>query len=167
MRGLCAVVIIVCSALIGFGKAISLKNRARQLGDIVTGLELMKSEIGQRCTPMTEIAQALSSGARGIFAELLANLNALMPLMDSMGFTGIWDKSVSVLPLKDDERATLGRLGSCLGRYDAQAQCHEIDACINRFEAFERRAEADYRKNSRMYAGLGLTLGFIIAVLAI
>ncbi len=167
MRGLCALVIIVCSSLCGVGKVLSLKNRTAQLADILTGLELMKSEIGQRQTPMPELAKTLSQSAAGISRELFSNLDMLMPVIDTLGFAEIWRKSVSVLPLRDEERAALERLGTTLGRYDAQSQCREIDACMTRFETFERAAAAEYRKNGRLYAGLGLTLGFMIAVLAI
>ena len=167
MRWLCALVIIVCSSLCGFGKVLSLKNRTVQLADILTGLELMKIEIGQRQAPMAELARTLSENSSGVSRELFSNLDMLMPLIDTLGFAGIWRKSVSVLPLRDEERAALDRLGTTLGRYDAQSQCREIDACIARFGDFERAVAAEYRKNGRMYAGLGLTLGFMLAVLAI
>ncbi len=167
MRGLCALVIIICSSLCGFGKVLSLKNRTTQLADILTGLELMKSEIGERQAPMTELAKTLSANSSGVSRELFSNLDTLMPLVDTLGFPEIWQKSVSALPLRKEERDALTRLGTTLGRYDAQSQCREISACIGRFDTFERAAVSEYRKNGRMYAGLGLTLGVIIAVLAI
>lgn len=167
MRLLCALVAAACPALLGLGRADALRRRPEQLADIMTALELMKNEIGQRRTAMTDLPDVMLENVSGVPRELFLALGALLPLMDAEGFAGIWRRAVSVLPLRRAELAALSRLGSSLGRFDAPAQCSEIDACIARFALFEQEADAERRKNVGVCAGLGLALGLMLAVLII
>lgn len=165
MRWLCAMTVVLCCTLLGLGKAQKLKARAQGLADLGSGLGMLKSEVCQRHAPISEIAETLSASAPGAAGQLFASLNAFLPLLDTQEFSLIWSGAVRTLGLGSDETFALERLGLCLGRYEAQTQGIEIDACLQRLLQLEARANAQYAGSSRLYTGLGVTLGLITAVL--
>lgn len=165
MRLVCGVLVVLCCSLLGLEKAQRLKARARALADLTAGLGMLKSEICQRRSPISEIAETLSVSAPGTAGRLFANLKALLPLLDTQELHLLWSGAVRSLGLDSDETYALEQLGLCLGRYEAQAQSDGIDVCLRRLLQLEAEANARYASGSRLYTGLGVTLGLITAVL--
>ena len=128
---------------------------------------MLQSEICRRRAPIAEVAETLSETAPGAAGRLFANLRALLPMMDTLDFRLLWKRSVAALGLESDEVYALERLGLCLGRYEAEAQSSEIEACIRRISALETRAGERAASGGRLYTGLGVTLGLMTAVLIV
>lgn len=165
----CALVVGACTWM-GVDGASRLKKRVKTLSEIIVSLELMRGEICTRLTPMPELMSILAldgpAATRGFFSRVLEGL----ALLGQRTMNGIWTDAVESSPelsLKDDEARALAELGSSLGRYGTHEQELAIDRCIAEFEGFRISARAAYSKDGRLYTGLGLAGGCILAVILV
>lgn len=167
MRVLCALMIVMCSTLLGLGKASGLKRRAAVLSDLVSGMGMLKAEICGRRAPMPEIASELAKTAPGCAGRLFSELDRLMPELGEKGLDVIWTLALSALETGAEEQDVLTRLGAALGRYDCEGQGREIELCSKRLARLEHEARVEAIAGGKLYTGLGLTVGIMAAVVFI
>lgn len=161
-----ALIVAACTGL-GLEKAGRLRARTAALTAVLTVLTLLRGEIAERRTPMPEIAERLAREApepcRGWFRRLEEDMGRL----EDGGFAGVWRRSLeetTSLPLGKAERESLCLLGLSLGRFDAPEQAAAIDRCIRETEEFRRQAAETAQAQGRLFAGLGIAGGLLLAI---
>lgn len=162
-----AALVVLGGGVWGWMQRARLRQRETAIAAVCASLAQLRAEIVERRAPIREIAQQLRSGApvpcRAWFAALADELDA----EDGAGFAARWRhvlETKAKLPLRADELEPLCQLGLSLGRYDAPEQGAAIDRCLYEMERTHARAREDTQTRGRLYAGLGLAAGALLAV---
>ena len=153
-------------ALSGFGviQTMELKQRPRELRMMIDAMALLRNDIVSRMLPLPDALAHAGGSCSGLARYFLITVSDRLG-NSSEQFSSIWEGSVDLLNiLSREDRAVLCRLGSHLGRFDAAAQGEAIDACILSLKQNEAQACEYEKQYSRLYTGLGLTLGAMLAV---
>lgn len=165
MRLLLGAALVLSCGLVGIGKAREEKSRIAALGDLASGIEMMKSEVCCRRATMPSVARELSTCAAGRAGELFAALDGLMPRLGAERLENLWGAAVESLHLRREERTALLRLGAVLGRYDAEEQGREMEKCISRLRDIERACALKAEQTARLYTALGFCAGAMAAAI--
>jgi len=165
-----AAFIITGTAIWGFLSVLKLRARVRSLSAIISALEIMKSEVCDRLTPMPEIFELMSSEATQPAERLFLNAQEKMSLLGSRSFSSIWQQSVkdtTELLLTQPEETVLCELGMSLGKYDVFEQKRAFEHASWRMKAFLKRAEDDRDAYSRVNAFMGVAAGVFAVIVLI
>lgn len=158
---------LLFAAMSGFGLicAGDLKRRPRELRSLIDALELLHHDIGACSLPtpdaLAHVGGMSTGGTRAFF------LSVSDKLCHSNGsFSQLWEEESNKLNLlKKEDRIAVIRLGNHLAQYDASSQCDAIQACITYLCQSEQQARRYSQDYSRLYTGLGMTLGAMLAVI--
>lgn len=163
MRWFGMLLVLAASAALGLGRAAELRQRPRLLRALADSLKLLRSDIAFRLLPLPEAlthgAEAASGPVRTFYASLAEQICG-----DQRPFAELWTERTANLELPAEDIAALQTLGGQLGKYDADAQVDAIDYCVRCLEHAQKCAQEDADRRGRLYAGLGLTLGLMLAV---
>ena len=163
-----ALLITAGTAAWGILGVIRLRSRVRNLGALLSALDVLKSEICDRLTPMPQLLRQLTAEATYPASVLFQNASDKMGALGSRPFSVIWRQAVQDTPelqLKPQEELVLTELGMSLGRYDVGEQRSAIAYAARRLDECLRRAEADRDKNSKVHAFLGVAAGIFVVVI--
>lgn len=158
-----AVMIVAASAAIGAVMNARLSGRVKHLEGFIAALEQLKSDI---CFSDYGMEQALLradgvSKTGGVFKDTAKN-------MKELGLKSALKKAVDdkkdVLCLHTADADAISALGKRLGLTDAEDQRKNIDGVISVLKIQCEEARADYKKNGRVYRGMGTLLGVLAAL---
>lgn len=158
------VLVLAASGCLGFLKAAELRRRPRLLKAMSDSLKLVRSDIAFRLLPLPDTlrhaAQAASEPLRGVYSTLAEQMGA-----QPQPFSEQWRAAFRALEgFSPEDQAAFCALGEQLGKYDADAQLDAIDYCIHYLQTAEAEARATAAQRGKLYSGLGLTAGMIVAV---
>lgn len=162
-----ALVLVGVSAWAGLDRSAQLRRQAACLAGLITALEIMKSEICTRLTPMPELVGRLGETGPEPARLFFKRVEGGLGFLGDTDFPRLWSRAVaasSELQLGAEERVALTNLGLMLGRYTAAEQESAIDRCLDRLERAHGLAEARFRTEGRLYAGLGLAFGITLVL---
>lgn len=162
-----ALLIVAAFSLAGAVVSAELRVRARRIAALCSALELMRGEVVDRLAPVPEIAERLAASGPEESREFFSRLTAEMEDLGKREFSEIWSSSAGVLRLRQDEHEALCGLGRSLGRYGADEQDAAISRCMALLGAFAKKAEEEAASGTRLYGGLGVTIGLLLAVVLI
>ncbi|NCB51791.1 MAG: hypothetical protein EOM54_07925 [Clostridia bacterium] len=162
-----AVLIVAAFSLAGAVMSAELKARARRLAALCSALELMRGEVVDRLAPVPEIAERLASSGPEGSREFFRCLSSEMEGIGERAFSEIWSYCAGTMRLRPDDHEALCGLGRCLGRYGADEQDAAISRCMALLGASAKKAEDEAASGVRLYGGLGVTVGLLIAVVLI
>lgn len=165
-----AILMIAGTATVGMKNVIRLRGRSKALSVVVSALEIMKNEIGDRLTPIPELFELLSREAESPVSLLFENAKNGMQELGSCSFSKIWSDAVQSTPelmLNPNEELLLCELGMSLGKYNVEEQVSAIALTQKRFEAFAQKAEEERARDSKMHAFLGLASGVFAVIILI
>lgn len=163
-----AIILTGAAAAWGVSGVIRLKTRVHNISSLITALEMMRSEISGRLTPMPELLDMLKKEApypAGLFFE---KVRSGMTQLGAYSFAAIWRRTVENTPelmLSEQEVKTLSELGLSLGRYDAREQSNALSYTIRRMEIFLQKAEMQREKDSKTQAFLGVAAGIFAVII--
>ena len=164
------IIIILCSAKIGFEEAAKYSTRVKEIRELQTALAALKGEIGFCRTPMsqalTRMGQKLKSSVSQIFikaGEDLKNKGKSAAEAWEAALLGV-QKNLS---LKNDEIYILSTFGKLLGVNDAGGQIENIELTSQKLAICEKQALEDERRFARLYRSLGIIGGVFISILFI
>ncbi len=165
-----AILLVGGAAIIGVFASSELAVRARVLEGFLSALDIMRSEIGGRLTPISELMEKLShespSPLSNFFSECCEEKNK----KPDVPFFLIWSKALSradYLRLKSNEKDVIKELGSVLGRYGAEEQINAISHSQRRISSLWEAAENDRGRLGKLYAKLGLISGMAVVIILI
>jgi stage III sporulation protein AB len=168
IRFLGAVLITAGTAAWGILSVLRLRRRVRNLGAILSALDVLKSEICDRLTPMPDLLRQMAAEATYPASLLFKNASEKIEALGSRPFSAIWSQAVQDTPellLKPPEELILTELGMSLGRYDIGEQRSSLAYAARRMEECRSRAEADRDKNSKVHGFLGVAAGLFVVVI--
>lgn len=170
LRTIGVVLVVLGPSVMGISKALSLKAHARFLSDFVAALELMRAEICTRLTPIPELTEYLAKSAPHGCRAFFAGLEKRMGLLGEMSFSQLWEREADTLTepqLSGEERSAVRALGMSLGRYDVREQQAAIDMSIARLSLLAEEARKQSGIQGRLWTGLGVTGGLMLAIIMI
>lgn len=168
MKMLGAGLIVLSCALAGAYRAAELRERAALLAALTSALELMRGEICARLAPLPQTAERLAESGPEETREFFAALATGMERLGERDFSRIWrDSAEGLRGLRADEYAALRDLGGTLGRYGANEQESAICRCMETIGAAARDAKEEAASGGRLYAGLGITAGLLLAAVLV
>jgi len=161
-----AICLVLSGAVFANIKVSQLKLRTDVLSSMISSLLWIRSEISTNLTPVTELVQCLAADAH---PSVRPFFQAVHEQIDAYGipyFAQCWQRAVQIHceALSEDEFRVLCDLGGILGRYGVQEENTAIDRCIQQFQAAYEQARQDRTERTRLYLGIGLTAGGMLAI---
>ena len=154
--------IIIGGSAVGFLKANALKKRADAIGKIVTGLNLLETNIGYgRKTLKDALSDIGKSQEIGLFSETAG-------CMDKYGIKKALFSALSEEDsLKDGDKTPIRELGENLGMTDGESQIKAIKRSVAVLLEQKAEAEEEYRRLGKLYREGGVLGGILGAVILI
>lgn len=159
--------IVAACALWGAVRAAELRERARRLAALISALELMRSEVMDRLAPMPDIAERLAATGPEETRAFFRSLSVEMEGLGERELSEIWSSCTGCLGLRYEETEALRTLGRSLGRYGADEQNAAIIRCMSLLETFQAQARTEAASGAKLYGGLGVTVGLLLAIMLI
>ena len=158
--------LILAGGLFAKNKTAALKSHLTMLASLASSLQVMLSEIQVNLTPIGEILEMLSAfGApcsRRFFQEVSDQFTAQgAPYLEQCWNTAV-DRCCA--GLSDEEQRAMRTLGEVLGRYGVDEECAAISRCVSELNTVHTQLRRRYSADVRLYTGLGLTAGCILAI---
>ncbi len=133
----------------------------------MSALELMRCEVVDRLAPVPDIIERLAvsgpEASRCFFRQLSLEIAGL----GEREFSEIWSSCVGTLDLRHEEAEAMRGLGRSLGRYGAAEQDGAISRCMALLESFAAQAREEAAAGTKLYGGLGVTVGLLLAIMLI
>lgn len=165
-----AIFLLGGATVIGFLAANELTVRVRVLSGFLSALSVMRSEIGERLTPIPELLDRLSkNSAPPLDAFFLACHYEKEQKADTQ-LSVIWLKNLrraEYLKLKQNEKEVISEIGAVLGRYGADEQLKSLSQIMRRVETLLESAEADKKRLGSVYTKLGFVCGMAMVIIFI
>lgn len=164
-----AVIVVAVFTLLGISKSTELTRRARCISAVIEALRYISSELRSAMTPLPVIFEELEAISKPETKKFFGVLNAGMLKLDDESFSELWLNALETggLSLNTEQKTELQRLGQSLGRYSAEEQCAAIEACMARLEHEYAAALESSREGKKLYTGLGLATGLMLAAVLI
>ena len=170
MKIIGALLLVCACTLFGLVQAKKLYYRQSCLEGVLDGLRFIDAELKNGAVPIPDIFSELCRLQDSRLHKYYVNLNAKIGTLGEASLSEIWcgcalgDKSIS---LSERQRQELSRVGSYLGRYSESEQSEAICVCIEHLEAQLKSSTEKARQGSRLYMGLGLSFGLMLAAVLI
>ncbi len=155
--------IVFAGSMLGFFKSDGLFRRAKLLGRIITGLNLLKTDIGYG---KKDLKTALSVIGKNHDIELFSKT------AEAIGEKGVKKALNDALmvcdePLKDGDKEPILALSENLGMTDVDSQVGAIETAIVSLDFALKEAEEDYKRLGKMYRSVGVLGGLLGAIIFI
>ncbi|MDR1217077.1 MAG: stage III sporulation protein AB, partial [Oscillospiraceae bacterium] len=144
VRVIGAVLMLAGTTAWGLDGVMKLRGRCKSLNALTAALGVMRGEICDRLTPVSELAEMLGREAQYPADLFFRNLREGMNDLGSERFSSIWQSAVTDTPqlqLHAPEALTLSELGVSIGRYNVEEQRDAILYVQRRLEEYTSAAE--------------------------
>lgn len=150
---------------LGWSRCCWYERRARTLSQLCGDLARMEAELRERETETETLLELLSEGTGCTAGCYRRCLNGLRSGTEG-SFAVLWNRTFeeSELPLQQEERAVVIRVGQILGRYTGREQAALLSGLRRELESFRQSAREEGRQRGRTAVVLGLTLGLTLAL---
>lgn len=164
-----AVLIILGSSSLGFLKARQISLRSKQLQELKTALEMLKTEIDYGVTPLpvafTKLANNLNSPLGDLFSTAKKNLAAGLVAQRS------WQEAVSeVMPrtaLLAEDKELLLEIGYNLGNSNSADQIRHLDLAQEKISHLHQIAAAEKEAKVKLWRYLGVLTGLLVVIIIV
>lgn len=160
-----ALLIVVCCGGIGILLANTHRQEVRLLRLLLHLLELMRSEISYRLTPVPVLcrvcAESLSDPLQGILITVAEKLDS----QSCCDVAGAFRQTLEQEDLPPVTAGMLLSLGQTLGRFDLQGQLNGLCACTQECTYKLKELEYNQRQRLRSYRTLGFCAGAALVIL--
>lgn len=158
--------LVLAGGLFAVNKTTVLKCHLAMLSSLISSLRMMANEIQVNLTPIDEILFLLSDVNNKYAGQFFFEVATLLSERGAPYLKICWDAAIDRCCgcLSQQEQSALRTLGNVLGRYDVAEECTAIDHCISELNIGYQTLRQRYSTDARLYAGLGLTAGCILAI---
>ncbi|GAX90902.1 stage III sporulation protein SpoIIIAB [Effusibacillus lacus] len=158
-----SVMIIMAAAGLGFWRATTYSERARQLNQLITALQMLETEISYGATPLPEALSRIGRRIPGPIGLLLDETGQRL-MRGEGGSVGLllqsqfeqWSPRLSLQP---QDREILLTFGQTLGVSDRSDQLKHIRLACTRLAAEESLARDERDRLGKMWRYLGVLTG--------
>lgn len=166
MRLLGVLSVVIGCGIFGFVRAAALKRRAECLASAMDALRYIGSELRASSPTLPELIGELALTSPPGVGGLFTRLSRAMANIGQESFESLWTSAVMeepTLPLDKNQRRMLAGAGAFMGKFSSEEQAQALEHCALRLETEYRRAEESAKEGRRLYPGLGLTAGIMLA----
>ena len=170
IRIISAMVIIATSSFLGFSFSNKLRNTVKDIKEIIRFLNLFQNEIMYTFDSIPNIFKKL---ARSNNSSFYKNLNDLGDSLKDFkyhslkeGFLKEFSNSNS-FSLSKEDLESVGNLLSSIEEMDPEGIQRIFKITLDYFEKRLKDEEEKYKKNSKVYISLGISLGLVIVTVFI
>lgn len=158
--------VILAGGLFARAKTAALHAHTQLLSALLTALQIIRSEINVNLAPLSEIIDHLAQSGAPCGRDLFSDMKLLLDARGAPYFYECWQLAIDAhcYCLSDHERAALYDLGHVLGRYGVTEECAAIDRCTAELSAGYRDAKVRCAADTKLYTGLSLAAGCILAI---
>jgi stage III sporulation protein AB len=170
VRVIGAILMLAGTTAWGLDGVMKLRGRCGSLRALTSALGVMRGEICDRLTPVSEIAQMLAREAQYPANLFFQNLREGINDLGDTRFSVIWQRAVTDTPqlrLNASEALTLSELGVSVGRYDVHEQRDALMYVQRRMEEYAAGADRARETNSKLRMFLGVAAGVFAVVMLI
>jgi len=170
MRIIGALLLAVACTLFGLGQARRLYFHKSCLEGFLDALRYMDAELKNSSEPVPDIFGELKSRGDWKLCEFFRKLCLRMENFGEESLADIWsgcvmeEESVRLTP---SERRELCRVGAYLGKFSEDDQSEAIQACVSHLNDALRELSEGAREKAKLYTGLGITAGLMLATVLI
>ena len=162
----CILIFMSCAAL-GFMKASSYRDRRIELEDTLELIRMLDMEISYRRDPLAKTFGNVAAMKNCWFSHILRECAGAMKKQEPL--EAAWrraiDENISACPLDQGDIAILKDIPTGLGKSDVQGQRNVIEPAVMRIQSHLTEAVEQEKKQGRMYRGIGIASGVVIAVM--
>lgn len=164
-----AILLVAAGFYMGLSRARDQRIKVKTLRGVCLMLELIKSEICSRRTPMDELFAYLSYSGTVEIREFADSMRKKLRFLNEKAFSQLWCEAVErhLGNLPQDCLGTVCELGSSLGRYDADMQASAIERAQKTLSARLSVLETNLKADEKMYIALGCGVSLIAALVLI
>lgn len=169
MKYIGALIFTLAGLWVGIHKALDERSKVYTLRAVCTMLEIMRSEIASRRTPMDELFLILGRCVSKTLRSFTESVAKKLGEMSDTSFAELWDTELhdKLSMLSDKSIAVLSELGGSLGRYDAQQQAAAINRALSTLSSELAASEERLKSEEKMYIALGGGLSLIISIVLV
>lgn len=164
----CILIFISCSSL-GFIKASSYKARTGELENTLELIRLLNMEIVYKRDSLAKTFGKVSAMKNCWFSKVLRDCSIFMNSQNTLEYS--WqtalENNMKSCPLNENDISILKDMAIGLGKSDINGQKNLMEPAVIRMETSLAEAKEQERKQSRMYKGLGVAAGVVIAIMLI
>lgn len=167
MKIIGSLLVVAVFTIFGVSKAAELYKRERTLCAVLEALCYIRSELQSILTPLPVIFDSLMNTAKPEMLPFLEKITGGMSCIYDESFSELWTDAAETLCLSASQRSEVIRLGQYLGRFPAAEQCAAIDGCIVHLEPEYMAAKAAAKEGRKLWTGLGLAAGLMLATVLV
>ena len=153
--------------MVGFSIARNYAERPRQLHSLLTGVQILLTEIVYAATPLSEALRNLSrstdSTIGAFFAQVAQAIDDLQPAR--IAWAEGLDELQSASALLAPDIEALRALGDVIGTSDREDQQRHLLLAARRIEALHQTAVNEAAKNERLWRYLGVLAGIVFVII--
>lgn len=164
-----AILLVAAGFYIGLSRAREQRIKVKTLRGVCLMLEVIKSEICSRRTPMDELFSYLSSSGAVEIRGFADSMRKKLRFLNEKSFSQLWCESVEsyLKNLPQDCLAVVCEMGTSLGRYDADMQTLAIERALKTLSTRLSELETSLKSDEKMYIALGCGVSLIAALVLI
>lgn len=161
-----SVLIVGASAAFGLRRKSWYQRRCRVLSELVYAAGRMEAELSGRETETEELLLLLGKGETAA-AKLFRAWAMGMEGLENRPLAALWEDCVlrADLPLKEEERETVLRLGQILGRYDGRLQTKLLSGLRQELEQYLSTAREEGEREGKSAVTVSCTIGLLAALM--
>ncbi|NLW59246.1 MAG: hypothetical protein GX073_02745 [Firmicutes bacterium] len=169
MKLIGALLVMAAGTMAGWLYSTLLQKRWRLLNALIQCFQWLETEVGYGSVPLGEAFARISGRVLGEANVLFSTFTA--ELQGAAGLTAdeAWQRSLAQiregLALKAEDWALLIDFGRTLGNTDREHQVSAIRQTIARLKHQAAAAEAECKKNERLYRYFGIAAGALVVLL--
>ncbi|WP_018132453.1 stage III sporulation protein SpoIIIAB [Effusibacillus pohliae] len=164
-----AALVVTATTGVGLWKANSYSERAKQLNQLITALQMLETEIAYGATPLPEALARIGQRIPGKIGLLLQDTGHLLARGDGRSAGQIFQEQVlcfgGKLHLRPQDRDILLTFGHTLGHSDRSDQLKHIRLTCARLSAEETIARDERERLGKMWRYLGALLGLAAVII--
>ena len=164
-----AILLIIASSAIGFEKAARLKKRPVHLLQLKAALKILEAEIVYSQDLLADVCLRISTQIKAPINHFFQQVGEKMVGHDEL--FDLWNSEVDHLmndsALEADELTIIKQFGQTLGHFDLINQQKQIELTIIHLDRILIDAKNKYTVFSKVYRGIGVLSGILIALILI
>jgi len=168
LKFLGAIIIILCSGIIGLVVARNYSLRPQELRYLRNGMQMLETEILYGLTPLPQALQRVGSRLPRPINKLYIQTAALLINGEGSIAAEAWGKALENLEqessLLPEDLDILYYFGQSLGGSDREEQGKNLKLVQEHLKNMEEKAENLKEKNQKLWQYLGFSMGTIIAL---
>jgi len=164
-----AILLITATSLIGFERSAQLKRRPRQITQFKLAMQIMEAEIVYSQQTLADVCATISRQIDKPINEFFSSI--AKKIADSRDLSKLWTENLDLLEqqsaLYKAEISILKQFGQTLGHFDIVHQQKQIQLTTLHLDRILIEAEERHTLFGKVYRGIGILTGLLIALILI